>query len=220
MKLIDILKTNADSAKNYIENLLEKKQDALTFDTTPTVDSTNPVTSDGIKKAIDAKAVDLSDYYTRKEVDSVVSTAIDTAKSDTEAKIPEVDTLLSTTSENPVQNKVITEELNKKFDSSYNSTSIGWTSDGLKFSTGSSASTVIDASTIICADGEGTILYIAPQGVGVKLPSSDDEHGLLFGEKLEYGTPNNRANIATESYVDSAISKALSSISDGDGKSY
>ena len=220
MKLIDILKTNADSAKNYIENLLEKKQDALTFDTTPTVDSTNPVTSDGIKKAIDAKAVDLSDYYTRKEVDSVVSTAIDTAKSDTEAKIPEVDTLLSTSSENPVQNKVITEELNKKFDSSYNSTSIGWTSDGLKFSTGSSASTVIDASTIICADGEGTILYIAPQGVGVKLPSSDDEHGLLFGEKLEYGTPNNRANIATESYVDSAISKALSSISDGDGKSY
>jgi hypothetical protein len=76
LKLIDILKTNADSAKNYIENLLEKKQDALTFDTTPTVDSTNPVTSDGIKKAIDAKAVDLSDYYTRKEVDSVVSKAL------------------------------------------------------------------------------------------------------------------------------------------------
>ena len=33
------------------------KQDKLTFDTTPTADSTNPVTSDGIKKAIDAKTV-------------------------------------------------------------------------------------------------------------------------------------------------------------------
>lgn len=33
------------------------KQDKLTFDATPTENSTNPVTSDGIKKAIDAKTV-------------------------------------------------------------------------------------------------------------------------------------------------------------------
>jgi hypothetical protein len=32
------------------------KQSALTFDSTPTADSSNPVTSDGIKEALDAKA--------------------------------------------------------------------------------------------------------------------------------------------------------------------
>lgn len=36
---------------------VDAKQDKLTFDTTPTANSTNPVTSDGIKKAIDAKTV-------------------------------------------------------------------------------------------------------------------------------------------------------------------
>lgn len=74
MKLIDILKTNADSAKNYIENIIvdriEQKQDKLTFDTTPTADSQNPVTSDGIKKAIDAKTVDLSGYQAKLTFDT------------------------------------------------------------------------------------------------------------------------------------------------------
>lgn len=74
MKLIDILKTNADSAKSYIENIIadriEQKQDKLTFDTTPTADSQNPVTSDGIKKAIDAKTVDLSGYQTKLTFDT------------------------------------------------------------------------------------------------------------------------------------------------------
>ena len=55
---------------------LTSKQDKLTFDTTPTANSTNPVTSDGIKKAIDAKTVDLSNYYTKAQVDSAISTAI------------------------------------------------------------------------------------------------------------------------------------------------
>ena len=46
-----------------IQNRIEavsKKQDKLTFDYTPTADSTNPVTSDGIKKALDAKQDDIS----------------------------------------------------------------------------------------------------------------------------------------------------------------
>lgn len=77
MKLIDILKTNADSAKSYIENIIadriEQKQDKLTFDITPTADSQNPVTSDGIKKAIDAKTVDLSSYYTKTETDTALA---------------------------------------------------------------------------------------------------------------------------------------------------
>lgn len=67
------------------------KQDKLAFDTTPTANSANPVTSSGIKTAID--------------------TAVSTAKTEIEGKIPEVDARLSTTSENPVQNKVIKAEL-------------------------------------------------------------------------------------------------------------
>lgn len=41
-------------------NAWNGKQDALTFDTTPTAGSTNPVTSDGVKTALDEKA-DASD---------------------------------------------------------------------------------------------------------------------------------------------------------------
>lgn len=76
MKLFDILTTNATAAKKYIDDLLAKKQDKLTFDTTPTTDSTNPVTSSGIRAAIDAKTVDLSNYYTKAQVNSAISTAI------------------------------------------------------------------------------------------------------------------------------------------------
>lgn len=54
MKITEILQKNAEAAKKYIDTLLKKKQDALAFDTIPTADSKNPVTSDGIKKAIDA----------------------------------------------------------------------------------------------------------------------------------------------------------------------
>lgn len=51
-------------------------QTKLTFDSTPTANSSNPVTSAGIKAAIDAKTVDLSNYYTKTQVDSAISNAI------------------------------------------------------------------------------------------------------------------------------------------------
>ena len=51
-------------------------QTKLTFDSTPTANSSNPVTSAGIKAAIDAKTVDLSNYYTKTQVDTAISTAI------------------------------------------------------------------------------------------------------------------------------------------------
>ena len=90
-----------------LQNSINTKQDKLTFDSTPTANSSNPVTSAGIKAAIDAKTVDLSNYYTKTQVNTVVSTA----KTEIEGKIPKVDARLSTTSENPVQNKVIKNEL-------------------------------------------------------------------------------------------------------------
>ena len=55
-------KANADDVytkqesynKTKVDELLAEKQNTLTFDTTPTAGSTNPVTSDGIYKAIDS----------------------------------------------------------------------------------------------------------------------------------------------------------------------
>lgn len=44
------------SLQNSINSLSTGKQDKLTFDTTPTADSTNPVTSGGVKTALDKKA--------------------------------------------------------------------------------------------------------------------------------------------------------------------
>lgn len=58
-------------ADTYLKKTeLSGKQDKLTFDSTPTANSTNPVTSDGIKKAIDAKTADLSGYQTKLTFDT------------------------------------------------------------------------------------------------------------------------------------------------------
>lgn len=67
LKLFDILAANATAAKSYINRMLAKKQDKLTFDSAPTTGSSNPVTSDGIRKAIDTATpnVDFSNYPTK-----------------------------------------------------------------------------------------------------------------------------------------------------------
>lgn len=61
MKLFEILTKNATAAKKYIDKALEKKQDKLTFDTAPTANSSNPVTSDGVKKYVDSALTSLVD---------------------------------------------------------------------------------------------------------------------------------------------------------------
>lgn len=48
--------THAQSEVEGLESALAAKQDALTFDSTPTAGSTNPVTSGGVKTALDSKA--------------------------------------------------------------------------------------------------------------------------------------------------------------------
>ena len=45
--------------KDAVDALLDNKQNSLTFDSTPTAGSSNPVTSDGIKDAIDDTAADI-----------------------------------------------------------------------------------------------------------------------------------------------------------------
>lgn len=133
----------------------ESVQSSLTFDSTPTTGSTNPVTSEGIKTALD-----------------------------------------------------------KKFDASSGVVNISWYDNkclkvGSSFNTNA---TVISTGDISCTDDKGTVLAIAPSGIGVQLPSSSDMHELLFGEKLEYGTSDKRENIATESYVNSAVNTAKTEI--------
>jgi len=68
-----------------VNTALANKQNRLTFDTTPTEYSNNPVTSGGIKTYVDNHSVSIT-----------------------------VDDALSTSSENPVQNKVVTTALNGK----------------------------------------------------------------------------------------------------------
>lgn len=48
-------KINLKADTTYVDTELLKKQNNLTFDSTPTADSTNPVTSGGIKAALDTK---------------------------------------------------------------------------------------------------------------------------------------------------------------------
>lgn len=98
---------NPDLSEYAKVSALNSYQTKLKFDMIPTAGSFNPVTSDGIRKAIDEKTVDLSNYYTKTQV----NTAVSAAKTEIEGKIPKVDASLSTTSENPVQNKVIKAEL-------------------------------------------------------------------------------------------------------------
>ena len=65
----------ADDVQEAVDELktaLNGKQDTLTFDNTPTASSLNPVTSDGIKTALDAKA---NDSAVVKSVNSVNPTS-------------------------------------------------------------------------------------------------------------------------------------------------
>ena len=50
----DKISQEIEAIKKSIQSLENNKQDTLTFDDTPTLGSQNPVTSDGIRKAIDA----------------------------------------------------------------------------------------------------------------------------------------------------------------------
>ena len=62
--------TGTLSNQTDLQSALDAKQNTLTFDTTPTAASTNPVTSGGIKTALDAKAnsADLGDLASQDQV--------------------------------------------------------------------------------------------------------------------------------------------------------
>ena len=65
-------KTDAQIEYEKLQDSIDTKQNLLTFDTTPKYGSENPVTSDGIKKAIEAVEVGAPDLtpYMKKDADS------------------------------------------------------------------------------------------------------------------------------------------------------
>lgn len=94
-------KAAAEQASTDVQEMqlaLEGKQDALTFDSSPTSGSENPVTSDGIYKAIQAGSgtITLDDTVTPNSQNGVKSsgiyTAIESAKTELNQNITNVDT--------------------------------------------------------------------------------------------------------------------------------
>lgn len=85
----------------------QAKQDKLTFDDTPTHGSDNPVTSTGIKDYVDGVTGQLDDL-------DIPAESLVTAINQLGEKYKDPDTIMSSTSENAVQNKVIKEYIDDK----------------------------------------------------------------------------------------------------------
>jgi hypothetical protein len=86
--------TDGNSYKWVTANV--QKSESLTFDSTPTAGSKNPVTSEGIKNYVDN--IDLSKYYTKTETDNLLKN-IDLSnyytKTEIDGMIGDIETLLA-----------------------------------------------------------------------------------------------------------------------------
>jgi len=103
------------------QSALTAKQDVLTFDSFPTANSINPVTSGGVYTAIQnipiATPITVDTTLNATSENPVQNKAIYSALQNISGGTPAiVDAVLDLTSENPVQNKVIKEALDKKAD--------------------------------------------------------------------------------------------------------
>ena len=107
-----------------ITQVEQAKQDKLTFDDTPTHSSNNPVTSTGIKNYVDEITGQLGDLNTPAE-------SLVTAINQLEGKYKEPDTVMSDTSENAVQNKVIKEYIDDRDTTPTENSEKAVTSDGI-----------------------------------------------------------------------------------------
>ena len=90
-----------------ITQVEQAKQDKLTFDNTPTHGSDNPVTSEGIKDYVDEVTGQLDDL-------NIPAESLVTAINQLGEKYKDPDTIMSSTSENAVQNKVIKEYIDDR----------------------------------------------------------------------------------------------------------
>lgn len=90
-----------------ITQVEQTKQDKLTFDNAPTHGSDNPVTSEGIKNYVDEVTGQLDDL-------DIPAESLVTAINQLGEKYKDPDTIMSSTSENAVQNKVIKEYIDDR----------------------------------------------------------------------------------------------------------
>lgn len=70
------LNTTTKNVVGAINEVLAEKQDKLTFDTTPTLGSTNPVTSDGIQKALTGLSITMDSIPTQNSNNAVSSSGL------------------------------------------------------------------------------------------------------------------------------------------------
>ena len=90
-----------------ITQVEQAKQDKLTFDNAPTHGSDNPVTSAGVKDYVDEVTGQLDDL-------NIPAESLVTAINQLGEKYKDPDTIMSSTSENAVQNKVIKEYIDDR----------------------------------------------------------------------------------------------------------
>ena len=107
-----------------ITQVEQAKQDKLTFDDTPTHSSNNPVTSTGIKDYVDEITGQLGDLNTPAE-------SLVTAINQLDGKFKDPDDVMSDTSKNAVQNKVIKAYVDDKDNTPTENSEKAVTSDGI-----------------------------------------------------------------------------------------
>lgn len=184
-------KSDYQDAITSLQNSINTKQNTLTFDSTPTANSSNPVTSDGIKKAIDEKTVDLSNYYTKTQVDSAIANAgVSGGTVDLSNYVEKTDYQEEVTS---LQDSINTKQDRLTFDTTPTAGSTNpVTSAGIK--------AAIDAKTVDLSN------YYTKNQVDSAIASASGGADL--------------SNYYTKAQVDTAIADAISAITDGDNKSY
>lgn len=184
-------KSDYQEAITSLQYSINTKQNTLTFDSTPTANSSNPVTSDGIKKAIDAKRVDLSNYYTKTQVDTAIANAgVSGGTVDLSAYVEKSDYQEEVVS---LQDSINTKQDRLTFDTTPTAGSTNpVTSAGIK--------AAIDAKTVDLSN------YYTKNQVDSAIASASGGADL--------------SNYYTKAQVDTAIADAISAITDGDNKSY
>ena len=121
---LDTKITQAEQALDTkITQVKQAKQDKLTFDNTPTHGSDNPVTSEGIKDYVDEITGQLDDL-------NIPAESLVTAINQLGEKYKDPDTIMSSTSENAVQNKVIKEYIDDRDATPTENSKKAVTSDG------------------------------------------------------------------------------------------
>ena len=157
--------------KTEVNNLLDEKQNELTFDNTPTANSDKPVKSGGIKTALDAKA-DATSVYTKAESDAILADKANTADLGDLAMLDNVDFTTQVTNKPTAYPPVV----HNHDDRYYTETEVDTFVDGLQdqidninnFAIHICSSTEYDETTHIptIVNPNETTFYLVPNGTG------------------------------------------------------